>query len=31
LAIREKYAAIGKKEGWKFLFYHDVKKAVATL
>jgi glyoxylase-like metal-dependent hydrolase (beta-lactamase superfamily II) len=31
LAIREHYAAIGRKEGWKFLFYHDVKCGVAVL
>ncbi len=31
LAIREKYAAQGKQEGWKFLFYHDVKCPVAVL
>lgn len=31
LSVREKYAAQGKKEGWLFLFYHDVKSAVAKL
>jgi glyoxylase-like metal-dependent hydrolase (beta-lactamase superfamily II) len=31
LAIREHYAAIGKQEGWQFLFYHDVKCPVAVL
>jgi glyoxylase-like metal-dependent hydrolase (beta-lactamase superfamily II) len=31
LTIREKYAALGKKGGWQFLFYHDVKSAVARL
>jgi glyoxylase-like metal-dependent hydrolase (beta-lactamase superfamily II) len=31
LAIREKYAAQGKAEGWKFLFYHDIKSPVAVL
>jgi glyoxylase-like metal-dependent hydrolase (beta-lactamase superfamily II) len=31
LAIRERYAEQGKKEGWQFLFYHDVKSAVARL
>ena len=31
LAVREKYAEQGKKEGWKFLFYHDVKCPVSAL
>ncbi|MCW3123975.1 MAG: hypothetical protein JWQ38_3467 [Flavipsychrobacter sp.] len=31
LAIREKYAEQGKREGWQFLFYHDVKCPVAKL
>lgn len=31
LALREQYAALGKDEGWLFLFYHDVKMAMATL
>ena len=31
LAIRELYAAQGKKENWRFLFYHDVKSAIARL
>lgn len=31
LAVREQYAEIGKREGWKFLFYHDVKIPVAAL
>ena len=31
MAIREKYAAQGRVEGWEFLFYHDVKCPVATL
>ena len=31
LAIREKYVALGKKEGWRFLFYHDVKSPIAIL
>ena len=31
LALREQYAARGRAEGWQFLFYHDVKSAVATL
>ena len=29
--LREKYAEQGKREGWKFLFYHDVKRAVSVL
>ncbi len=31
LAIREKYAEQGRREGWKFLFYHDVKCPVSGL
>ena len=31
LAIREKYAEQGRKEGWHFLFYHDVKCPLAVL
>jgi glyoxylase-like metal-dependent hydrolase (beta-lactamase superfamily II) len=31
LAIREKFGAIGRAEGWNFLFYHDVKTAVSRL
>lgn len=31
LALREQYAEQGRREGWKFLFYHDVKMPVATL
>lgn len=29
--LREQYAAQGRKEGWTFLFYHDVKVPVAKL
>lgn len=29
--LREQYAAQGKAEDWQFLFYHDVKSAVARL
>jgi glyoxylase-like metal-dependent hydrolase (beta-lactamase superfamily II) len=29
--LREQYAQRGRAEGWKFLFYHDVKCPVATL
>ena len=28
---RAQYAEQGRREGWKFLFYHDVKSAVAVL
>ncbi len=31
MELRAQYAEQGKREGWKFLFYHDVKSAVATL
>ncbi len=30
-ALREQYAEQGRKEGWQFLFYHDVKTPVAKL
>jgi glyoxylase-like metal-dependent hydrolase (beta-lactamase superfamily II) len=30
-ALREQYAEQGRKEGWSFLFYHDVKIPVAKL
>jgi len=29
--LREQYAAQGRREGWTFLFYHDVKVPVAKL
>jgi glyoxylase-like metal-dependent hydrolase (beta-lactamase superfamily II) len=29
--LRHQYAEQGRKEGWKFLFYHDVKTPVAEL
>ena len=29
--LREQYAEQGKREGWQFLFYHDVAKPVAIL
>jgi glyoxylase-like metal-dependent hydrolase (beta-lactamase superfamily II) len=29
--LREQYAASGKADGWKFLFYHDVKTPVSSL
>jgi glyoxylase-like metal-dependent hydrolase (beta-lactamase superfamily II) len=29
--LREQYAEQGKAEGWQFLFYHDVKSAIAQL
>lgn len=29
--LREQYAAQGRKDGWQFLFYHDVKTPTATL
>jgi hypothetical protein len=29
--LRAQYAEQGKKEGWQFLFYHDVAKPVAKL
>lgn len=31
MQLREQYAEQGKAEGWKFLFYHDVKMPVASL
>jgi len=31
MALREQYAEQGHKEGWQFLFYHDVQVPVATL
>ena len=31
MALREQYAAEGHKEGWQFLFYHDVKTPVTKL
>ncbi|MBS1687650.1 MAG: MBL fold metallo-hydrolase [Bacteroidetes bacterium] len=31
MALREQYAEQGRKEGWHFLFYHDVKTPVAKL
>lgn len=31
MALREQYAEQGRKEGWHFLFYHDVKMPVAKL
>ena len=31
MELRGQYAAQGKAEGWQFLFYHDVKQAVAQL
>lgn len=31
MQLREQYTALGKAEGWQFLFYHDVKSAVAKL
>jgi hypothetical protein len=31
MELREHYAQKGKEEGWKFLFYHDVKMPVASL
>jgi hypothetical protein len=31
MQLREEFAARGKEDGWQFLFYHDVKKPVATL
>ena len=31
LAIREKYALLGRQNGWYFLFYHDVTNAIAQL
>ncbi len=31
MELRAKYAEQGRAEGWQFLFYHDVKSAVARL
>lgn len=31
MQLREEYAAKGRAEGWQFLFYHDVKRPVASL
>jgi glyoxylase-like metal-dependent hydrolase (beta-lactamase superfamily II) len=31
MELREKYGAQGRAEGWKFLFYHDVKTPIAVL
>ncbi len=31
MALREQYAEQGHKEGWQFLFYHDVKVPIAYL
>ena len=31
MELREKWAALGKSEGWTFLFYHDVKSPIAVL
>ncbi|MBA3828766.1 MAG: MBL fold metallo-hydrolase [Taibaiella sp.] len=31
MQLREQYAQQGKKGGWQFLFYHDVKTPVANL
>jgi len=31
MELRAQYAEQGRREGWKFLFYHDVKSAVAVL
>jgi len=31
MELRAKYAEQGKKEGWQFLFYHDVKSPVAVI
>jgi len=31
MALRAEYAERGHREGWQFLFYHDVKTPVATL
>lgn len=31
MKLREEWAAIGGRERWLFLFYHDVKKPIATL
>ncbi len=31
MMLRQQYVEQGRKEGWKFLFYHDVKTPVAEL
>jgi glyoxylase-like metal-dependent hydrolase (beta-lactamase superfamily II) len=31
MQLREQYAERGRREGWQFLFYHDVKSAIAVL
>lgn len=31
MMLREKYAEQGRKEGWQFLFYHDIKTPTAFL
>ena len=31
MMLREEYAEEGRREGWQFLFYHDVKMPVARL
>lgn len=31
MTLREQYATQGQQEGWQFLFYHDVKQAIARL
>lgn len=31
MALREQYGEQGKREGWQFLFYHDVQTPVARL
>ena len=31
MELRAKWAAQGKEEGWRFLFYHDVKTPVASM
>lgn len=31
MQLREQYAEQGRKEGWEFLFYHDVKAPIAKL
>ena len=31
MELRAQYADQGKRDGWKFLFYHDVKSAIAVL
>ncbi|MBL7767133.1 MAG: MBL fold metallo-hydrolase [Chitinophagaceae bacterium] len=31
MELRQKYAALGHEEKWKFMFYHDVKHPIAAL